>query len=73
MQKRGVLRSLGSELRRRRQARDLSQEALAHAAGVHVNVVGRLERGQYNPSILLLQAVVSKLDVPLSEIFAAIE
>ena len=73
MQKRGVLRSLGSELRRRRQARDLSQEALAHAAGVHVNVVGRLERGQYNPSILLLQAVVSKLDVSLSEIFAAIE
>jgi len=36
-------------------------------------VVGRLERGQYNPSLLLLQAVVSKLDVSLSEIFAAIE
>ena len=64
---------LGEELRSRRKAAGLSQESLAHAAGVHVNVVGRLERGQYNPSVLVLHAVASKLNVSLAKLFASTE
>lgn len=64
---------LGSEVRRYRIAARLSQEQLAHVAGVHVNVVGRLERGQYNPSVLVLDAIVAKLNVSLSELFSAVE
>jgi transcriptional regulator with XRE-family HTH domain len=73
MARKGVLRLLGEELRSRRKATGLSQESLAHAAGVHVNVVGRLERGQYNPTVLVLQAIASKLNVSLSELFASTE
>lgn len=40
---------LGAEVRRRRKALDLSQAKLAYLAHVHANVVGRLERGVYNP------------------------
>jgi transcriptional regulator with XRE-family HTH domain len=50
--------------------RNLSQEVLAHQAGVHPNVVGRLERGTYNPTVLTLQAIATKLDISLHELFA---
>lgn len=66
-----LLRGLGEELRERRLRRSLSQEALAHAAGVHPNVIGRLERGIYNPSILTLQSVAVTLNVSLAELFAS--
>jgi transcriptional regulator with XRE-family HTH domain len=66
-----LLRNLGDEIRDRRKRRDLSQEALAHQAGLHTNVVGRLERGKYNPTVLTLHAIATKLDVPLHELLAA--
>jgi DNA-binding XRE family transcriptional regulator len=49
----------------------LSQEALAHDAGVHPNVVGRLERGSYNPTLLTLHAIATKLDISLQDLFEA--
>jgi transcriptional regulator with XRE-family HTH domain len=67
---RSILRSLGEEVRERRKQRHLSQEALAHQAGIHPNVVGRLERGIYNPTVLILLAVAMKLDTSLTELFA---
>ena len=51
--------------------RKLSQEALAHLAGIHTNVVGRLERGTYNPTVLTLLSIATKLNTPLEELFAA--
>jgi transcriptional regulator with XRE-family HTH domain len=71
MRKKGVLRGLGEEVRERRKRWELSQEALAHLAGIHTNVVGRLERGAYNPTVLTLLAVAEKLGVSLAELFAA--
>lgn len=65
-----VLRSLGEEVRERRKQRRLSQEALALQAGVHPNVVGRLERGLYNPSLRVLHALAENLHVSLPELFA---
>jgi transcriptional regulator with XRE-family HTH domain len=67
---RSILRGLGEEVRERRKQRNLSQEALAHQAGIHTNVVGRLERGIYNPTVLILQAVAMKLNTSLAELFA---
>ena len=57
-------------MRERRTLKKLSQEALADLAGVHTNVVGRLERGKYNPTVLTLAAIAVKLNVSLEEIFA---
>ena len=67
---RTILRSLGEEVRERRKQRDLSQEALAHQAGVHPNVVGRLERGSYNITVLTLLAIAVKLNTSVLELFA---
>jgi len=50
--------------------RNLSQESLALQAGIHPNVVGRLERGIYNPSVLVLFAIAVKLNTSLVELFA---
>jgi transcriptional regulator with XRE-family HTH domain len=65
-----ILLSLGKEVRARRKEKNLSQEALALQAGVHTNVVGRLERGIYNPSVTLLLAIAVKLNASLLDLFA---
>jgi transcriptional regulator with XRE-family HTH domain len=70
---RSILRSLGEEIRERRTQKKLSQESLAGLAGIHTNVVGRLERGIYNPTVLVLQAIAVKLSVSLEDLFAAAE
>jgi transcriptional regulator with XRE-family HTH domain len=67
---RTILRSLGEEVRERRKQRNLSQEALAHQAGVHPNVVGRLERGSYNITVLTLLAIAVKLNTSILDLFA---
>jgi len=67
---RTILRSLGDEVRERRKLCKLSQEALAHQAGIHPNVVGRLERGIYNPTVLILGAIAVKLNTSLADLFA---
>jgi transcriptional regulator with XRE-family HTH domain len=67
---RSILRSLGEEVRERRKQRKLSQEALAHQAGIHPNVVGRIERGIYNPTVLILFAIAVKLNTSLMDLFA---
>lgn len=67
---RSILRSLGEEVRERRKERNLSQEALAHQAGIHPNVVGRIERGIYNPTVLILFAIAVKLNTSLMDLFA---
>jgi transcriptional regulator with XRE-family HTH domain len=66
---RSLLRSLGEEIRERRKQRNLSQEDLALQAGVHPNVVGRIERGIYNPSVLVLNAIATKLNTSVLELF----
>lgn len=65
-----ILLNLGKEVRARRKEKKLSQEALALQAGVHTNVVGRLERGEYNPSVLLLLDIAVKLNASLLDLFA---
>jgi transcriptional regulator with XRE-family HTH domain len=70
---RSILRSLGEEIRELRARRKLSQEALAGLAGIHTNVVGRLERGSYNPTVLILAAIAIKLGVTLEQLFKGAE
>jgi transcriptional regulator with XRE-family HTH domain len=67
------LRAFGRTVRALRRERELSQEALAGCAGVHVNQVGRLERGRGDVYATTLLAIAGGLDMPLSEIVVAYE
>ncbi len=62
------LSTLGSRIRSRRKQLFLSQTKLARRAGVHPNVVGRLERGIYNPTVLTLLAIARALRLALREL-----
>ena len=73
MVRKPFIRCLGEEVRERRKALGLSQIALAHDAEIHPNVVGRLERGAYNPTVTLLELLIVPLKVELSELIAGAE
>jgi transcriptional regulator with XRE-family HTH domain len=63
----------GAVLRRIREARGLSQEALAEEAGLHRNYVGLLERGQRMPSILVVQQLATALGTSMSALLKKVE
>lgn len=56
-------------LRRLRQARELSQEELADRAGINRNYVGMLEREQHAATIDMLEKLAMVLDVDPAEFF----
>lgn len=55
-------------LRHAREARDLSQEDLAHAAGLHRTYVGLIERGLRNPTLDVGHALARALGTSLAEL-----
>jgi transcriptional regulator with XRE-family HTH domain len=63
-----LLTGIGAEIRRRRQKQGISQAVLAAKAGVHHNVVGRTERGKYNPSVMTLDAIAAALNTSMVDL-----
>lgn len=60
-------RTLGANLRRLRQDRQLSQEAFADLLGVHRTYMGGVERGERNLTLRSVERMASHLGVdPLS-------
>lgn len=57
----GLLKSLGIVIREQRQGRDLSQEALADAAGIDRSHMGKIERGERNVTFLNLAKIARAL------------
>lgn len=49
--------------------RKLSQEELAHRAGVHRTYMGSVERGERNVSLRNIEAIAKALGVSLPELF----
>lgn len=54
---------VGANVRRLRKAKGLSQEALAHEAGMSMRYLAGLERGEENPSLLFMVKLADALDV----------
>jgi transcriptional regulator with XRE-family HTH domain len=65
--------ALGRAIRELRVDRALSQERLAHEAGLHRTYVGGIERGERNVAFLNLLKLAEALQVPVSELLARYE
>ncbi len=59
---------LGDAIRRRRQAQEMSQEQFAEVVDCHRNFVGRIERGQQNPTVDTLVRIAKALDCSVRDI-----
>lgn len=61
---------MGSRVRVLRATLHISQEALAHRAGLHRTVVGFIERGEREPGVLTVWKLADALNVTPAELFA---
>jgi transcriptional regulator with XRE-family HTH domain len=59
-------RDLGNQVKRLRESRDLTQQALADKAGVNRVTVANIERGDAEPTLATLQALAKALGVPVT-------
>ncbi len=53
-----------------RNQRGLTQEEVAHRAGIHVTYLSGVERGVRNPSLKNIRAIADALGVPVAALFA---
>ncbi|MGH2853376.1 MAG: helix-turn-helix domain-containing protein [Solirubrobacteraceae bacterium] len=65
--------TLAAVLRRLRTERGLSQEAVAHQAGVSYTTLAKIELAQSNPGWATVRAIADALGVSLVELAAAVE
>ncbi len=63
-----ILHRLGSVVRSRRKSLGLSQEKLAERAGLHVNYVGGIERGERNVGFVNLVRLAGALEWEVSDL-----
>ena len=63
------LLAFGRTLRKARRDRDLSQEALAHEAGLSAKHVGEIERANKDPRLTTVLKLASALEMTSGELF----
>lgn len=66
-------RALAATLRKMRTERGITQEDLAHRAGLTVAAVARIERGQANPTWTTVRRLAEALDTNLITLGGAVE
>ena len=65
-------REFGRRVRRLRVQLGISQEALGERAGLHRTYVGRLERGELNPSLHNILRLAAGLGVDVTDLVRAL-
>jgi transcriptional regulator with XRE-family HTH domain len=61
--------ALGRAIRQRRRDLGISQEALAHQAGIDRSHMGKIERGERNVSVLNVLRIADSLNCKASDFF----
>lgn len=64
---------LGEQIRKARIAKGLTQEELAHEAGISRNYVSLLELNQKSPTVDVLLRVCEAMNVSAASLIAAVE
>ncbi|MDH2916067.1 MAG: helix-turn-helix transcriptional regulator [Gallionella sp.] len=72
-QKSGAQLLFASNMRRIRLEKNLTQELVAEAAGLHTNYISSVERGQRNISISNIERIACALGVTMPELLTAPE
>lgn len=64
-----IRRVLGSNIKKVRREKKISQEQLANLCGLHRTYVGAIERGERNVSLINIQKIAKALKVPIQKLF----
>ena len=67
-----VLKEIGSQLKKLRIEKELTQEKLAYLTGTDPSYIRKVESGKVNISVKRLYAIASSLEISLSELFSSI-
>jgi len=67
--KKTVQQAFGERVRQLRKARGWSQEELGEHAGKHWTYIGGIERGERNPTLLVIADLAKAFGVPMRELF----
>ena len=66
-----IQKRFGLAVRLFREKRQLTQEELAHRAGIHRTYLSDIERGFRNPSLVNIEKLATALSVSLPDLFTA--
>ncbi len=66
---RDILKKIGLNFRVERTKQMLSQEKFAEIANVHMNYIGKIERGEQNLTIKKIVNLTNALNIPINKIF----
>lgn len=64
-----ILIQFGKRVKELRKARNMSQEDLAEAAGLHRTYIGMIERAEKNITLVNIEKIANALKIELNEIF----
>ncbi|WP_175402789.1 helix-turn-helix domain-containing protein [Mangrovivirga cuniculi] len=64
---------IGRQIASYRKQKKISQEKLADLSDLHPDYIGKIERGERNPSIISILNILDVLQVPYGEFFSQIE
>jgi transcriptional regulator with XRE-family HTH domain len=63
----------GLIIRQRREALEMSQEQLGQKTNLSRNYIGMVERGETNPTLLVLQSLAKALDTTMASLIGELE
>ncbi len=64
----GTKEDIGKKIKAIREKKDLTQAEVAKKAGIHFNYFARVERGEVNARIPIIEKIAKAFDVKSSEI-----
>jgi transcriptional regulator with XRE-family HTH domain len=63
-----LVKAIGNKIRETRLSKNLSQEDVSYSSDLPLSQIGRIERGENNPTISSLYAIAQALDVELKSL-----